>query len=401
MTTPVGAPAPARPASSGQAGPHGQQPAPVAAYPFPVGVYDSDSQDGGQFSLLQTTAAQQFPIYNISPTGWIRGVWADFSMVVTGQATNSVSFHNDNPWSVVNKVTLRDLGQQAIIGPIGGYDWLTLDKFGAYQNIGDPRADITYTATTGTGSTAGSFTFSLYLPFEFVRRDSLGVAQNKSKPGWTVELWMDSQANTYNQVPSVEGTLNVNWYPVSYTDPIASAPSGRAFSATPPLPGTLQYWRSENEVQPASASEYDLVNGVGFPIRNIIYKVIDTAAGTRAAGDTDFPSPATLQYGNVVLFAKSKTRWQSEEGRAFGFLGPTISSFAADGPMQRENGVYPVWFTEDFGLEPGQELRYRYLDTQTNTLVRLSGTFAAACTLYALTNWISPVSKNYYSLIAG
>src|SRR6185437_11861121 len=78
----------------------------VRPFPFPVGVYDTESQDGGTFSLAQTTAAQQFGIYNISPTGWIRGLWFDFSMAVTGQSTNSVSYHNDNPWSVINKVTL-------------------------------------------------------------------------------------------------------------------------------------------------------------------------------------------------------------------------------------------------------------------------------------------------------
>lgn len=392
MTTPL-PPAQAQSPAGGPA--QGQQVA-MRPFPFPVGVYDTEAQDGGTMSLAQTTAAQQFPIYNISPTGWVRGVWADFSMAVTGQSTNSVSYHNDNPWSVINKVTLRDLGQQAIIGPIGGYDWMTLDKFGAYQNIGDPRADATYTATTGTGSTAGTFTFSLYLPFEFVKRDGLGIAENTSKPGWTIEIWMDSQANTYNQVPSVQGTLTISWYPVSYTKPIGAAPNGRSFSQTPPLSGTLQYWRSENEVQPASASEYDLVNGVGFPIRNLIYKCVDTSAGTRASGDTDFPSPFQLQYGNVILFSKSKTRWQSEMGRAFFFTSTT-----PDSAFARENGVYPVWFTSDFTVAPGDELRYRYLDTQTNTLVRGSGTFGAACTLYVLTNWIAPVDKNYYSLVAG
>jgi hypothetical protein len=368
---------------------------PPAKYPFPVGVYDAEAQDGGTFSLVQTSAAQQFAIYNVSPTGWIRGLWFDFTMAVTGQATNAVSFHNDNPWSVINKVTLRDLGQQAVIGPIGGYDWMTLDKFGAYQNVGDPRADLTYTALTGTGSTAGSFSFSLYLPFEIVGRDGLGIAENQSKPGWTVEIWMDSQANTYNQVPSVMGTLTFAAYPVSYTDPIAAAPSGRPFSQTPPEVGTLQYWRTENQVQPSGGSEYDLVNGIGFPIRNIFYKVIDTSSSTRS--DADFPTPMQLQYGNVILFNKSKTRWQSEIGRDFGFFNTTV-----DTALAREQGVYPVWFTKDFALEPGAELRFRYLDTKTNTLVRVLGSFGAACTLYALTNWISAAdANNYGKIIAG
>lgn len=395
MTTPPQAAA--RPSPGGQSGQGQAQQAAPRPYPFPVGVYSTESQDGGQFSMAQTSAAQQFPIYNVSPTGWIRGIWCDFGASWASGNSASVSYHNDNPWSAVNKCTLRDLGQQAIIGPIGGYDWMNLDKFGAYFNISDPRADVTYAASTGTG--AGTITFSLYLPFEFVARDALGVAENQSKPGWTVEIWLDSAANSFNTAPSVAATWTINFFPDSYTKPIAQAPSGRAFSQAPPLPGTLQYWRSENAVQPASSSEYDLVNGIGFPLRTICYKVIDTSAGTRS--DTDFPSPATYQYGNVILRAITQNRWQSEMGRAFGYLGAAAAANAADAAMQREKGVYVVWFTRDFGQMPGQELRHAYLDTQTNTLFRFSGTFAAACTLYVLTNWIAPVSKNYYSLVAG
>ena len=370
--------------------------APPRPFPFPVGVYDAESQDGGQMSLVQTAAAQQFPIYNVSPTGWVRGIWCDVAMIVSGNVTNNVSYSKDNPFSAIQKITLRDLGQQAIIGPLAGYDWMVLNKLGGYQSVGDPRADITFTATTGTGSSGGSFTFSLYLPFEFVQRDGLGVAENQSKPGWTVEVFMDSQANTYNQVPSVFGTMSLTWYPVSYTKPIAAAPSGRPFMQAPPKAGTLQFWRSENQAMPASASQYDLVNGVGFPIRNIIYKTVDTSAGTRAAGDADFPNPATLQYGNVIQFAKTRLRWESEMGRVFGWFNTT-----PDTALARENAVYAWWRTQDFALEAGNELRYRYLDTATNTLVRLSGTFAATSTLFALTNWIAPVNKDYYSLIGG
>ena len=55
-------------------------------YPFPVGVYEIESQDGGTMSLVQTAAPQQFPIYNVTPDGWIRGIWFDFDMVTAGNA---------------------------------------------------------------------------------------------------------------------------------------------------------------------------------------------------------------------------------------------------------------------------------------------------------------------------
>jgi len=392
MTTPQAAVAP-RPAGH-QAG-QAAAPAP-RPYPYPVGMYDNEAQDGGTMSLLQTTAPQQYGIYNITPTGYVRGVWFDFTMKVTANAANVVTYSGDNPVSGVQKMTLRDLGQQAVIGPIGGYDWLTLCKFGAYQNIGDPRADLTWTAVAGAGATAGSFTFSLYLPFEFCARDAIGTAENKSKPGWTVELWLNSQAATYNQVPSVMGTMTIAAFPVSYSSPVSASPMGRSFASTPPLVGTLQYWRTENGAMPASSSNYDLVNGIGFPIRNLIYKYLDTASGTRLGGDLAFPSPVTLQYGQIIQFAKTAARWISEMGRPFGFASTT-----PDTALGREYGVYVWWRTQDFDLQPGAELRQRYLDTKTNQLVRLTGTFGAAGSLNVLTNWIAPVTADYYSIVQG
>jgi hypothetical protein len=392
MPAPPATASAAGPAKAGQPG--AKAPAP-AAYPFPVGMYDNEAQDGGTMTLLQTTAPQQFAIYNITPTGWIRGTWFDFTMKVTANSGNAVSYTGDNPYSAVQKVTLRDLGQQAVIGPIGGYDWLTLCKFGAYQNISDPRADLTYTAIAGLGATAGSFAFSLYLPFELVQRDALGVAENKSKPGWTVELWLNSQALTYNVVPSVMGTMTIAAFPVSYSTPVSATPSGRSFASTPPLPGTLQYWRTENGAMPASSSNYDLVNGIGFPIRNLIYKYLDTSSGTRFGGDAAFPSPVTLQYGQVIMFSKTAARWISEMGRPYGFIN------SPDTALGREYGVYVWWRTQDFDMQVGAELRQRYLDTATNTLVRLTGTFAAAGSLNVLTNWVAPVTSNYYSIVQG
>lgn len=389
MTTPA---APVQ-TKGGKAAP-GNAPAP-RPYPFPVGMYDNEAQDGGTMTLLQTAAPQQFPIYNITPTGWIRGVWFDFSMAVLANAGNVVSYSGDNPVSGVQKVTLRDLGQQAIIGPMGGYDWLTMNKFGAYQNIADPRADLTYNVVAGSGATAGSHAYSLFMPFEFVQRDALGVAENKSKPGWTIELWLNSQAATYNQVPSVMGTMTIAAFPVSYSTPVSATPMGRSFGGTPPLPGTLQYWRTENGAMPASSSNYDLVNGIGFPIRNLVYKYLDTASGTRVGGDAAFPSPVTLQYGQIIMFSKTAKRWISEMGRPFALVN------APDTALGREYGVY-VWArTIDFDMQPGAEMRQRYLNTQTNTLVRLTGTFGAAGSLNVLTNWIAPVTGEYYSLVQG
>lgn len=367
---------------------------PAAPWPFPVGVYESDIQDYDQ-TVTQTTSAQLLPLWNLSPTGWWRGAWVDFAMTVTGQATNSVSYSKDNPFSVGQKITVYDLGGE-VVQQYTGYQLMVINKFGGYFEVGDPRADVTYTATTGTGSTAGTFHFVLFIPIEVVARDALGTVQNESKPGWKIEIYIDSQANTYNQVPSVQGSLRVRGYPSSYTEPAAMSPNGRAFAQTPPLSGTLQYWKAENVSLPSGQSNYDLTNGIGFPIRNIFYEAYNASDSTRATGDGNWPDPFQLLIGNVQLKNLLKNVYLSKLSKDF-----SLTSTTADAALGRENGVFPMYFTRDFALAPGGEVRMKYLDTQINSLVRLSGSWGAAVTLYALVNWVATPSKNRYALISG
>jgi hypothetical protein len=241
----------------------------------------------------------------------------------------------------------------------------------------------------------------LYLPFEAVSRDALGTVQNESKPGWKIELWLDSSAQTYSTPPTALGTWRVRGYPDSYTEPAAAAPNGRPFAQTPPLPGSLQYWKSENQALPSGNTKYDLTNGIGFPIRNIIYYGRDTGNSTRATADGNWPDPSTLLIGNINYFTRSKNLWISKMSKTYGMTAYGTTVPAADQANGRENGVFPVWFTQDMQSSPGNELRFKYLDTQVNSLVRLTGIFGGATTLFALVNWLATPSKNRYALISG
>lgn len=375
-------------------------PAPVP-YPFPVGVYEVLTQDYDNTVALGATVAGwtapiQAPIWNVSPTGWLRTLWFDFTCSVASNAATP-TMAADGPFSVIKSVTLYDLGGTVIM-QLTGYEWMILNKFGGYYEVGDPRQDITFSVTSGSGGTAGSFHFTLALPFEAVSRDALGTVQNESKPGWKVELWFDTAANTYGTTPTGTGTasMRVRGYPESYTEPAAAAPNGRPFSQTPPLPGSIQYWKSENDAEPSGNFQFDISNGIGFPIRNIIYYARAASDGTRATADTNWPDPSTLTLGNINLFTRSKSLWNSRLGKDFG-----LTSTSVDVAGGRETGVYPYYRTRDFGLKPGAELRFKYLDTQVNSLLRFSGSLGAACTLFALTNWIAVPSKNRYALIAG
>ena len=398
MTTPLKAP--------NKAGSTGNAPPPAAPYPFPVGVYESLVQDYDNTIPLGTTVGTwttliQAPLWNVSPTGWLRGLWFDFTVTVAGNAATP-TLKEDGPWSLVQRITLYDLGGVAVM-QLSGYEWMVINKFGGYFEVGDPRADLTFSVTAGSGAAAGSFHFILYLPFEVVIRDALGTVQNESKPGWKVEIYLDTAANVYTVTPTAAGTasLRLRGFPNSYTEPASAAPSGRAFSQSPPLPGTLQYWKSENNALPSGTAKYDVSNGMGYPVRNAIFYVKDAGTGSRATADANWPDPATLLLGNVNLFTRSKNLWISLLSKGYGYTSVGATVPAADSALGRENGVFPYWLTSDMASHPGDELRFKYLDTQVNTLLRFTGSFGGTVTFFVLMNWLATPSKNRYSLIAG
>jgi hypothetical protein len=111
--------------------------------------------------------------------------------------------------------------------------------------------------------------------------------------------------------------------------------------------------------------------------------------------------PATLLVGNINYFTRSKNLWISKMGKDFGFTGFGGAAPAADTANGRENGVFPVWFTKDLNLQPGAELRFKYMDTQVNSLIRLTGSMGGTTTFFVLANWLATPSKNRYALISG
>lgn len=388
-----------------QAPAQGKNAPPPRPYPFPVGVYENTVQDlDTVVNLGATVAAWTSPVlltqWNISPTGWLRGAWLNFALTIGSNAAGT--FANDAPWSFIQRITLYDLGGEVVF-QVTGYEWMVINKYGGYFEVGDPRADI---SNTFAAASAAPFQFSLFLPLEVVARDALGTVQNESKPGWRVEIYADSAANTVSGGTPFTGagtnpSVRVRGYLDSYTEPAASAPNGRMFSQSPPLPGSLQYWKSENQSLPAGTAKYDLTNGIGFPIRNVFYYVKDAGNGTRATADANWPDPATVLLGNVTLRSIAKFLWIAKMSKDFGQAAVGATSPGVDTAQGRENGVFPMYFTKDMTLLPGAELRFKYLDTQVNSLLRITGSFGAAVTFFALSNWLATPDRNRYSLIAG
>jgi hypothetical protein len=370
---------------------------------------ESENADYDQTKTL-TANAQQMPNYTLEPTGWLRGLEFQVDLAVTGNVTNVVAFAADGPWSAINKVTFKDTGNRDVFGPLGGYDFMTINKYGAYENMGDPRADLSYTQTVGAVGTGGSASFILYLPLELVARDSLGTVENKSdNTAWKAEIWCEGTGTAlFSTGPSTTPTFRLRITEDSYGEPAQASAGGRTIPQTPPKVGTLQYWTQEASPNLSGTASYNLDNGIGYPIRNILFKLV-RASGTRAQGDSDWPDPVTVTYGKFQLTQRYKNLWISKISGAFGPLTPAVTTAAGvttanvDVAGGRENGVFPFWFNQDFGLAPGAELRNGYLVTKTGTVLKWKGSLIGGNTdvLNVLCNYVIAPDNDYYSLLSG
>jgi hypothetical protein len=376
-----------------------QQASAMPVAPWRVGVYDQETPDYDQTVTMSTSGTVNFPVYTLSPSGWLRGLWFLYECITASNAA-TVAFTADGPFSAIQKVTFKDVGGREIFGPLGGYDWLTIMKYGGYFEVGDPRSDVVYSATTGAGGTGGSFTMVMYLPLELVDRDGLGDIENKSSSSaFRVEQVLDKTGNVYSTAPTTPGTVRCRITEDGYTEPEAADAMGRPLASAPPASGTIQYWASENATLASGTAKYLVQNGLGYSIRNLIWRLVDSSSaagapqGSRANGDANWPDPVTLNFGKVQLFQRYQKLWKSRQAKAFGLTNTT-----PDASLGLENGVYPWWLTRDFGLRPGAELRHEYLTTKTGNVLQWSGTIGSTGTapsvLFTAVNYVVPPAND-------
>lgn len=385
--------APAKPAQAPAKGPPPQV--------FRVGVYETDTPDI-DVTLAATTAAQKLGTFKLSPNGWLSGIWCFFQLTVSG---GTFTASGDNPWSGIQKVTFRDVGNREIVGPLTGYEWFIVNKYGGYwPGNPDPRNGSSGYQSPGTSGSVAQF--SLYMPLELVYRDTLGEIENKSSSAsYTMEIYIDSMANTFGagSFTGISWRLRANLE--GYTEPEAADSHGRPFSQAPPAAGTVQYWASEIWTAASGTGKYNQQNGIGYSIRGVAWIGYDNSAGTRstswnfgtAGGGGDWPDPFTYAFGKVQLFQRPAFMWLNLMAKWYGWNAATATADAALAP---ENGVFFQSFARDFDTIVGNELRNGLLVTKAGNVLQGSGTFSAADNVHVLTNYIVPPGNDAAKLRA-
>jgi hypothetical protein len=349
-------------------------------------------------SLTFTAGTQKFQDFTLNGDGYLRGVYI-LTQCVTAANAATVTFAQNGPWTAFDTLVFYDTSGRPIFGPFDGYTTFTVDKWGGYFNQNDPRASPIYSATAGSGATGGSFTFILYIPLEIVSRDGLGALVNKNTAvPYRLSMTLAASATPYGTAPTTPGSVRVRCTQDNWWEPEATDPKGHPLSPAPPAVNTTQFWANNSYVLQAGAVPgQQLTTGLGYPLRNLIMTLIDSTS-SRAQGNSDWPDPVTFTVEKNQLFQRPILMWQDRIHKAYDLLAGT-----ADGARTLENGVFPLWFDQDFGAQPGMELRNGYLITRGGQNMLWTGTIggSGAHTLFTLVNWVAAANGDPASLAMG
>lgn len=290
MTTSTVAPGPQTPQQPQR---QGQQAPPLPAWPYPVGAFATEVANDYDQTVTATTSAVAMPDVKLDPDGWGRDAWFDFTLTGVNTTSTTVTAAEDWPFNAINTVLFKDTGTQQSFGPFNGYDWKNINKYGGYDNQGEPKLDPDYSITTGTSTSGGSARFFLKLPMEISQHDALGSIQNQSDNSvYKVSLTVESTAVQFTTAPATSQTVRCRVTQDSYTEPVAAlALGGRPVASAPPSPGTRQFWLNDDDTGiPAGTHTSKITNGIGYAYRMIIF-TLRRAGTSRVNGEPDYGDP--------------------------------------------------------------------------------------------------------------
>lgn len=352
--------------------------APVLA-PFRGGTQPTYKPSGFTQSNIPGTTATELPDYQIGPTNLLRAIDIEVSATAAGNAA-TVAFNGDMPLGALSTVNFQDSGGNSIVGSFDSYTLAVgIMKYGGYApgTAGDPRQSVVYKATTGSGSSGGSFNFVLRIPVEFIQRTGAGSLVNQTTQSpLTLSLTLTTSALIYSTAPTTVPAVVVTVDLLGYWKG-----SNAAANPEPKIAGTTQYWnRSTVQALNGAMDFYAPQVGIGNPIRTLV--LLNYATGG-ARSSTNFPSPLTVNYKGNLLFNRSLNQWQNEMTRWF-----TVTGATADTGPGLDTGVFVQPFATDFGKDVGAELMLSYLGTEVGDAIEIIGSWGASCTLYWLVNYL-------------
>lgn len=357
--------------------------------PFVRAARRASQQDFAYSAALSAASSPQIGPMDIQTNGFLRSLELYVSAITSGNAA-ATAFTQDGPFTALQNVTLQDPSSEFIVSPYTGYELYLAEKYFAtygHSPAVDPRNDPTYVATTGSGGTGGSFTFSLRVPCEDRIRDAFcAIPNSAANKNYRLQAFQALSTQIYSTPPTTLPTMSIQCTNFYWTEPPASI-GGVATVATPNGNGSVAYLDRETFTALNAATTPTLIfKNVGRVYKNAIF-ILRNA--TPAREDADWPNPMTVWVNGYPLYYYYQHTWQNEMGDNYGLVGS-----ARDVAGGLDTGVY-TWHA--LCNQPGYVFNWgdanQFLATVPSTKIQLVGAFGGgASTLVVLQRTIKPSS---------
>ncbi|MEH0582551.1 hypothetical protein QBA54_50845 [Streptomyces sp. B21-108] len=361
--------------------------------PFFTGTLDLETHTYVKTGTLTT---QQIPLDTYYPktNGYLADLWVELSVVTSGNSA-ATAFNEDYPFRAMATFQLADTGGQPILGPMTGWELMIFVKWGGFSFSDDPRDSQTFSQTTGSGGTGGSFSWILQVPIQFVRKEPLGALPNtNSNNSYQVDITLATIAQIYSTAPTNAGTYTLKVYQDSYRQ--SSGKDGQKNQAvtTPPGLGAVLYLRRNTLDVSTGQVDQELQQQEGS--YRTLHFVMRDSNSSRQQGDSDWPDPAVVYFNNDVPWDRTKNYWLRRMEREYGYVA-TVNT--ANG---RDYGHFVLPFITDGGLKAGAEARYRYLSVSAADTLGFRGTVGGSGThkLTTMFAFVRPPGGNIKGLTA-
>lgn len=384
------APQTQQPASAGA-----QNPAPAVSTAFRGQTQPTLKRPGVTLTgTLLTGANVPLPDTQIPPTTLLRCIYLEVTCTTSANAA-TVVFAADAPLNVLSTVNFHDAQGTSIVGSFDSFTLAMAEKFFGFVNNSDVTTSAIYSMTPGAGATGGSFTMVFRIPVEVVSRTGVGAQINTdTQSPLVLSLALNQGSAIYSTPPTTLPAVNVV---VSYGGYWNQSGNPNSF-ATPTAVGTLNYVNWTNYTGLSGQQQFQLSNiGLGNSVANFMF--INRLTSNAARSDSGFANPLQVAYRGNVLGQWSQLLWKDLMSEAYDFTGYTqdtgLGAVAASSTPGLNQGVYNIWFNQDFDTQPGATLFYGLLNTAVGDSIELTGSWPTSSTLYEVINFLAvsgPVS---------
>jgi hypothetical protein len=285
-------------------------------------------------------------------------------------------------------LSVADVSGNPFDGPFPpGFFISALQKYGGYRYAFDPR--ILSTDPTEDGD----FEVWYYVPLEIIKRSGLGSITNlNAAAAYQIAATLSPASTIFSTSPDTLPAATLQVYMECWSQPPANDVLGNLLTRQPPALGTTQF--GTLQTYPIAGAGYQTIrlNRVGYYVRKLILIFAD-ASGVRS--DTVTPPVLELWKDNQQVFIQPVSLMRA---KLYADTGYGFTSTDLDTAGYQDTGIYVIGFDNDFGLQPGNELRNGYLATLQSTKLEIRGAAGEAGTLYVITNDVAPPEKGASSI---